>query len=250
MNAQIQATTSGSIAHRLQEAIELRDISVVEFQRALADAAEEMEVRGASYAQIHHYLQGRREPTLAVIRLAARILDVREVWLAFGTGEPTEFRQDLAALGGSDADAFNQVVNAVPELESCSASTQTLFFDLIVEWMRTVSDSKGFDETVDVKRMANSLFALIALPTHCWGFTDEVYDVYLVSMMNTLRLLMAEPGTGHAWKDFAEWPTKWLPLPVVFKDGPPAKAKRTTQQAKKKRAKTKRVARKSKKRGR
>lgn len=242
MNAHLQAISGESIAQRLQGRIEFSGLSITEFQRALADAAKQMEVRGASYAQIHHYLQGRREPTLAVIRLAARLLDVREAWLAFGTGEPTEFRQGVAALKGSDADAFNQVVNAVPELESFSGSTQTLFFDLMMEWMCTMSDGKGFDETADVHRMARSLFALIVLPAHCWGFTGEVYDIYLVSTMNTLRLLMMEPGTGHAWKDFAEWPTEWLPLPLIFQDDPPAKVK--------KRAKTKQGAQKSKKRGR
>ncbi len=251
MNAQIQATTSSSIAHRLQEAIELRGVSVVEFQRGLADVAKKMDVRGASYAQIHHYLQGRREPTLAVIRLAADLLEVREEWLAFGTGEPTELRETLRAYGEKETENdIKQILDATPELKACADSTQMMFYELLAEWVGTTSVAGDFDDSTDPERLARSLFTLITLPLHCWGFKREVPERYLVNMMTTLRVALADAGQGDAWDAFEFEPWPGLPLPVVFEDDSPAKAKRTAQQAKKKRAKTKRAARKSKKRGR
>ena len=54
-------------------------------------------LEGTSLSSIQAYVKGRVTPSIAFLRAAAHVLDVRETWLISGDGQPTE--GDAIAMG-------------------------------------------------------------------------------------------------------------------------------------------------------
>lgn len=77
---------STPIGERMLEAIEARGMSIRSFHLAL----HAKKIRGSSYASVHNYLKGRREPPFEFVSAAAEVLEIRLAWLASGEGAMTE----------------------------------------------------------------------------------------------------------------------------------------------------------------
>lgn len=82
------------------------------FQRALRERMGSEDSRqGTSYPAVLGYFSGRVTPSLPWTFEAARLLNVRVSWLAFGVGEPTEEEEREATFVG----ALSTAVAAGPE---------------------------------------------------------------------------------------------------------------------------------------
>lgn len=93
---------------RLKAYLERHDISVRSFQQQLAAS----NVRGSAYSSVWSYLEGRVEPPMAFLEAAARELNVRIAWLAFGEGDVTEAAQEARTITKADDVPANAVVGS------------------------------------------------------------------------------------------------------------------------------------------
>lgn len=103
------------IGSRMRKALDLRGMSVRAFHREMSERG----VRGASYPTIHRYLSDKSAPSVAFLKSAAELLEVRESWLAQGEGAPTAHEEEIrregeARLGGES----RPVANLTPIYES------------------------------------------------------------------------------------------------------------------------------------
>lgn len=78
-----------TISERLKELLEERKWSTRAFQEEVKRRAGEG-TRGVSYASVWEYVEGRTDPPLSFLRVAAEVLDVREAWLTTGDGPRTD----------------------------------------------------------------------------------------------------------------------------------------------------------------
>ena len=81
------------------------------FQRDMGEHARD--VQGTSLSAIQGYLRSDVEPSLSFVQHAARLLAVREAWLAWGTGAPTE--EEEAGRRESPEAALFRISTAVHE---------------------------------------------------------------------------------------------------------------------------------------
>ena len=112
-------TSLESVAARLRELLERRAMSVTDLQAALERAG----VEGSKYSNVRRYVagEGKGPPSLDWIAAAARVLEARPAWLAFGEGEATRededaFREEFARFrrrfGRTDPDHIVLLVGA------------------------------------------------------------------------------------------------------------------------------------------
>jgi len=78
-----------SISDRLKQLLLERSWSTRRFQEEVKGRAGEG-TRGVSYASVWEYVEGKTDPPLSFLRVAAEVLGVREGWLATGEGHPTD----------------------------------------------------------------------------------------------------------------------------------------------------------------
>lgn len=185
------------IGERLQRALDARDLSVREFQRQLKRACARAGVAGSSYTQVHNYLQGRREPSLPVIEISARLLGVRPAWLAFGEGQQTEEGQRL-----EDDARTRAVLEAVPELAGeWPWGLAERFRQTLTSWLLTAPDAR--DVAPDqLAVIAGDLRALLITPTRLWGMAEGASVEYAIFLLDALRSAMAEPGQGRPLAEY------------------------------------------------
>lgn len=81
-------------------------------ERALKERLPKSERAGVSYPAILGYFAGRTAPSMEWIRHAAAVLGVREVWLTYGVGAPTELseREAEQAVGEAVGDAETALI--------------------------------------------------------------------------------------------------------------------------------------------
>ncbi len=70
------------ISGRLKAELEERDWSTRRFQQEVRQIAPN--ARGTSYASVYEYVDGRTDPPLSFLAVAAKVLNLRPAWLAFG----------------------------------------------------------------------------------------------------------------------------------------------------------------------
>ena len=121
-----------SIGKRLRTALEECGMSVREFHRQM----EGRSVRGSSYPTIHRYLADKSEPSMAFLKSAAELLEVRESWLAQGDGARTEAEEMMSGSIRPESPAhgvIRQTIDALPETKSLP---DHLKGDFVIAWAR------------------------------------------------------------------------------------------------------------------
>ena len=127
-----------TVGSRLRQALDLRGMSVRAFQKVM----QARDMQGSSYPQIHRYLRPNGvDPSLEFISVASEVLDVRQEWLALGSGQITGKEEELDAevrwvsrrvLAGAGLDIWKEAIAAVPELAVLSAVGQTAFAEALL----------------------------------------------------------------------------------------------------------------------
>lgn len=91
-----------SISERLKQLLEQREWSTRRFQEEVRARAGKS-TRGVSYSSVYEYVEGRTEPPLSFLRVAADVLGVRESWLTTGEGPKTDEHAAEAYAAGTVA---------------------------------------------------------------------------------------------------------------------------------------------------
>jgi transcriptional regulator with XRE-family HTH domain len=110
-----------TISDRLKQLLAERKWSTRRFQEEVRDRAGEG-TRGVSYASVWEYVEGRTDPPLSFLRVAAEVLGVREAWLASGEGPQTDKHAaevHVASLVGAEVAA--EVLGAMRGAFACDS---------------------------------------------------------------------------------------------------------------------------------
>ena len=87
------------IGSRLKAEIEGREWSTRRFQQEVERIAPG--TRGTSYASVYEYVDGRTDPPLSFLTVAAKVLNVRPAYLAFGDEPKSPVEEAMKADGRS-----------------------------------------------------------------------------------------------------------------------------------------------------
>ena len=87
------------IGSRLKAEIEGREWSTRRFQQEVERIAPD--TRGTSYASVYEYVDGRTDPPLSFLTVAAKVLNVRPAYLAFGDEPKSPVEEAMKADGRS-----------------------------------------------------------------------------------------------------------------------------------------------------
>lgn len=108
-----------TISDRLSQLLAERDWSTRRFQEEVRERAGEG-TRGVSYASVWEYVEGRTDPPLSFLRVAAQVLGVREAWLSSGQGPQSDkhaAEAHVASLVG--ANVATEVLGAIRKGFAC-----------------------------------------------------------------------------------------------------------------------------------
>ena len=207
-----------TISRRLRLALIFADRGIRDFHRELELTCKKKGVSGSSYTMVHNYLQGRREPSLGLLRESAKILGVREAWLVLGEGEPTVSEEALEYERTTDA-VYEQIYDWVPELLDGPRGHPEAFHDALGKWVLSAPGSNSI-KTSKLGPMARGLYDLVYAPLECWGFRSklppELETEYFLAMLTALRIAMAPRSGGDLQRSF----------PKVFQNGLPVRSPR------------------------
>ena len=212
-----------TIPKRLRQALSFADRGIRHFQRELELRFKKKGISGSSYAQVHNYLNGKREPSLSVLREAAAVLKVREPWLVLGEGEPTVTEEALEHARTAEA-VYQQIYDWVPELLDSPPSHPDAFHDALRKWVIGASDSEDLEMEVKVLGpMARGLYNLLNAPLECWGFRsmlpEELETEYFLAMLTALRIAMAPRASGDPIGSFPKVSPTDLPVRASPRNG-------------------------------
>lgn len=212
-----------TIAERLKHAMQRHKKSIRRLHLELKAA----KVRGASYANVHAYVGGRREPSVGFLRAAAGALQVRESWLISDDGMPTQVEEKLRSnvTGISESELLKRRKLAVlferefPEYKTFPA----VVMEAVKETLRRYV--AGLPEGEAPVRTLSEFFAdlrrLLLLPFWNWGFRHHLSDAeftnYAIGILNALMLILPAPGQGDPLLIYRAKRT-----PITEKSGKPA----------------------------
>ena len=182
-------------------ALDLRDMSVREFHRQM----KERSVRGSAYPTIHRYLADKSEPSIAFLKSAGELLQVRETWLAQGDGARTEAEEAMSISPESQLDAtIRQTIEALPETKSLPPHLKGVF---VYVWGRLGLTRAIHEEKVTLEspltpipldpEMARNLVKDILSPFEAMGYEPDADSVnfqdYVSAMLAALNLATVVP---------------------------------------------------------
>ena len=176
------------IGKRLKERIQEMGLSTRQFQHRVAEAAPTT-ARGISYASVYEYVEGRADPPLSFLTVAAQVLYVRPSWLAFGD-EPMRQDPQLSIpqrLAGPAAEALlAQLVQQLGWAQPMGSAEPT--------------KAEAARLSVELLWPINLLNALY--PT---GASGKVHETFLLGYLAAVLAVAPLPGEGR-------------PIPEVIKE--------------------------------
>ena len=211
-----------TIAERLKYAMQRQKKSIRRLHLELKAA----KVRGASYANVHAYVGGRREPSVGFLRAAAGALQVRESWLISDDGMPTQVEEKLRSnvTGIGESELLERRKLAVlferdfPEYKGLPAVVAEAVKETFRRYVAGLPDAEAPVRTL------SELFAdirrLLLLPFWNWGFRHQLSDAeftnYAIGILNALMLILPAPGQGDPLSSYRPKRT-----PITEKSGKP-----------------------------
>jgi len=164
-------------------------------------------VEGSKYSNVQRYVagkEGKSPPSPTWLQGAAKILDVRPAWLAFGDGARTERVELLRARAMEKGDALGQGTEAALRE---GLGRDPLPNSLQTAW-RCMCDYLIKTDRVGEfgPKMAREVGEAIAAPVAKLGldptdFPHESYDHYVATVAESLRFLIAEMGDSEGEED-------------------------------------------------
>ncbi|MGI8497589.1 MAG: hypothetical protein ACR2OG_08430 [Gemmatimonadaceae bacterium] len=120
-----------AVAGRLNVAIQRAGVSKREFQKRVAATR----TRGTSYGSVFSYLAGTHAPPLEFLRVAAKVLGVREGWLVSGEGEPDappEVNFDALRAKNAEGLEFHDFVLARTALQAAKIEPTDIGYSMLI----------------------------------------------------------------------------------------------------------------------
>jgi len=184
----------------------------------LISRLEERKAPGANYPSISGYLQDQVDPPLAFITAAAGALGVREAWLAFGEGAPTE-QEEAARREHQDEDdassAYSRILSTLPDLarlENLDPSVCQAFVMYVVRLEETIQALGGNLPDEELEDLAIAAWGSMTAPVSRWQrrtkqpIEPRAFADYAMAMLTalSLSLRLAAPGLRSA-EDYETW---------------------------------------------
>lgn len=212
-----------TISDRLKQLLAERNWSTRRFQEEVRDRAGEG-TRGVSYASVWEYVEGRTDPPLSFLRVAAEVLGVREAWLASGEGPQTDkhaAEAHVASLVGAEVAA--EVLGAMRAAFACDSPDEGAWIEtdafaraaLVHAWRRRCDglrwrgdppaseapESRDEEAVLDPMRMrlaremgAALRGALDALDLDAHRMSQEVREDFVMGMVQAFTAVALAPG--------------------------------------------------------
>jgi transcriptional regulator with XRE-family HTH domain len=215
------------IALNLQRVLGAKGIGVRELSRLVKEAIEssgEVEPRNVSYGTIRAYTLGKAAPRVEALRWIAKVLQVREKWLIYNEGEPTEEAQRLmAAHKGHDTpsekdEIYQRIDEVFPEFELLPDDSHLLVMTAISRYINASADGTLTETAFDIflSAMRQAVLGPLFWRAHVTGMPIDSSDPAQQDFLRTAVsafILAIPPRIEGAATD--HWP-------IAFEDGQPA----------------------------
>jgi len=189
--------------------VRLRDALENESITWLQEQLEGDGVEGSKYSNVQRYVagNGKSPPSPTWLQGAAKVLDVRPGWLAFGDGErtePEELKRVLRARAMKRAEEFGEDTEAALR-KGLGRDPLPNYFDTALrctyEYFTTVAPVMKIGPD-----LAREVGKAIAAPIRTLGldpanFTQENYDHYVAAVAESLRFLIAKMSDPKGEED-------------------------------------------------